>query len=594
VARSFRVRSECIQAVKLAVNRNKFNTQEDVANHSKMALSTVSRFLNGKTVSCENFKAICALLDLDFDQIRDKNEINKPSQQTKLLSRILMLDYSLHSESTFFLEVKSTLAEVKKTSVSIKEGRDWNKSNLNDIECLLFLVSFNSSSIEQEIFEAILKIKKIKKDLIENIFSVLLIHVQSLMCLPLNHKLHQEIQDIDQFEWQSSGDTGALIQKIMDINTAKERLSNIKSFLPSLSQLEISKKWQLTYIGENQLQKLGTLVADLKNVNERQIRSGYSYWGLGPAYMWERACTDRVGYHMHENISNFSGVAKSLAHFIDPEFYNFVSLGVGEGSKDKILISDFFCLKGEAYPRDNFLYIPVDMSLDMLRISAEKTQDMLPHHRCLGIQRDIESYGSMAEIAQVAKLMGNEKPILYGFLGNTIANVENPAEVLNSIAQVMEPEDLLLFEVQIITDSSLEREHSYETVRKEYLSGAFRRFVESALLQNTDLRLNLAEMNNSYRVDVSFHDWQPYGPSLLIDCFFENNTSQPLYITLINGDFIVVGIQEKIRLLRSRKLSLTTLHDFVYASGFDILEESSYLNQSEGTGFCVMMLKRAN
>lgn len=594
MARSFRVKSESIQEVKLAVNGNRFNTQEDVANHLGIALSTVSRFLNGKTVSCANFKAICALLALEYDRIRDTHEISKPSQQPKYFSRFLILDYSLHSESTFLLDIKSTLAEVKETSVSIKEGRNWDKSNLNDVECLLFLVSFDSISITQEIFEAILKIKKIKKDLIENIFSILLIHVQSLMCLPLNHKLHQEIQDIDQFEWKSSGDTSALMQKIMDINTAMERLSNIKSFLPSLSQLEISKKWQLTYIGENQLQKLGALVADLKNVNERQIRSGYSYWGLGPAYMWERACTDRVGYHMHENISNFSGVAKSLAHFIDPELYNFVSLGVGEGSKDKVLISDFFCLEGETCPRDDFLYIPVDMSLDMLRISAEKTQNMLPHHRCLGIQRDIESYGSMAEIAQVAKLIGNEKPILYGFLGNTIANVENPAEVLNSIAQIMEPEDLLLFEVQIITDSSLESEHSYESVRKEYLSGAFRRFVESALLQNTDLRLNLAEMNNSYRVDVSFHDWQPYGPSLLIDCFFENNTSQPLYITLVNGDFIVVGVQEKIRLLRSRKLSLTTLHDFVCANGFDILEESSYLNQSEGTGFCVMMLNRTS
>ena len=126
------------------------------------------------------------------------------------------------------------------------------------------------------------------------------------------------------------------------------------------------------------------------------------------------------------------------------------------------------------------------------------------------------------------------------------------------------------------------------------MSGAFRRFVESALLQNTDLRLNFAEMNNSYRVDVSFHDWQPYGPSLLIDCFFENNTNQPLYITLINGDFIVVGVQEKIRLLRSRKLSLTTLHNFVQMNGFDVLDESSYLNQSEGTGFCIMILNRSS
>jgi transcriptional regulator with XRE-family HTH domain len=588
VARSFRVKSESIQEVKLAVNGNRFNTQEDVANHLGIALSTVSRFLNGKTVSCANFKAICALLALEYNRIRDTSEIDKSTH----LSKILILNYSLHQELSFFLQLKLALTEAQKIGVFINHEQDWSGIHLNDVECLVLLVSFDSQSIAQKILETIIKIKNIQKDLVDNIFSILFVHVQSLMSLPLNHELHQELQGIDQLQWQSSADMAALIQKIMDINMMMKRLSNIKSFLPNLSQLEISKEWHLTFIAENQLKKLGALVSDLNNSSDRQIRSGYSYWGPGPAYMWERACTDRVGYHMHANISKFPEIARSLSHFIDPERYNFVSLGVGEGSKDKALISDFFCPEGASYPRDNFVYIPVDMSLDMLRISAEKTQELLPHHRCIGIQRDIETSEGMIEIAQVANLIGENQPVLYGFLGNTIANVESPEEVLKSISQIMRLDDLLIFEAQTITESALEKQSSHETVRKEYLSGAFRRFVESVLLQHTDLRLNHIEMNNYYQVDVSLHDWNPYGRILLIDCFFENNTSQSLYITLINGDTITIGTQEKIRLFRSRKFPLSTLHNFVSAGNLDILEDNYFLNQSEGTGFGVMMLKR--
>jgi transcriptional regulator with XRE-family HTH domain len=592
VARSLKVSSKYIEQVKLAMIRNGFLSQKDVADNLEIALSTVSRFLNGKSVSRENYTEICKLLALDWEQVRDLGcEVSIVLDDK--LAKIIIFDYSLTKNPKLISHISSAFSDLEREIVLINNTQLWNRNDLNEAECLLLLVSSQSPSICQNLVETIRQAKQFQTASINKTFSILLVHAHSLMSLPLNHELHQELQGIEQLEWQPSDDASVLVQKIMDINTAEKRLENLKSFVPSLSQLEISKKWQLTYIGENQLQKLGALVADLKNSEERQIRSGYSYWGLGPAYMWERACTDRVGYHMHDNISNFPKIAKPLANFIDKERYNFVSLGVGEGSKDKVLISDFFCSIGETYPRDSFLYIPVDMSLDMLRISAEKTQDLLPHHRCIGIQRDIESYGSMAEIAQVTKLIGDGQPILYGFLGNTISNVESPEGVLRSIAHVMEPEDLLLFEVQMITELVLESQRSHETVRKEYLSGAFRRFVESALLQNTDLRINSIEMNNSYRVDVSLYQWESYGTSLLIDCFFENNTSQPLYLTLINGDTISIEVQEKIRLLRSRKFPMATLRNFVEASGFTILGENQYLNQEEGTGFGVMMLQRS-
>ncbi len=595
--RSFTVSVEYIESVKKALNnqaltRNELFTQRELAVDLEIALSTVSKFFNGKPVSCENFIRICRRLNLEPDDVREKEVGNEEELESELkTTSILIRDHSLNKNLSLTDEFSETFLSQGKIAEIVKDNEIQN-IDMTHTESLVLLVSSSSTHNIEGILEEIIKFKNSYGFQIKELFSMFIVHVDSLMTAPLNHPLHKELYEFNQLVWNSSGNLHVLVENILNDVKKCKKLNNVKYFTSKLSDLETSKKWLLTYIGENQLQKLGALVVDLTNAKERQIRSGYSYWGLGPACMWERACHDGVGYHMRENIERFPEAVRALSEFIDRERYNFVSLGVGEGSKDKVIIRDVFCSNTELYPRDNFLYMPVDMSLDMLRISAEKTQELLPHHHCLGIQRDIESYGGILEISQLAKLVGNGQPILYGFLGNTIANVESPEEVLKNIASVMTEEDLLLFEVQMISDNSFDDQIPYEAIRNEYLSGAFRRFVESALLQNSDLRINSNEMNNSYRVDISKLDWGSYGSCLIIDCFFENNTGRPLYITLITGDTFTVESNEKIRLLRSRKFPSATLQNFVRANGFSILGEHKSLTHDKNTGSGVMMLER--
>ena len=71
----------------------------------------------------------------------------------------------------------------------------------------------------------------------------------------------------------------------------------------------------LTYIGEKNAAKLNILVDDLKDPNRRIIRSGFSYWGLGPSLKWNSAAKDTT-YHMRENIRDFG-------KFVDNTFSNF-------------------------------------------------------------------------------------------------------------------------------------------------------------------------------------------------------------------------------------------------------------------------------
>ncbi|MBN3879183.1 MULTISPECIES: AAA-like domain-containing protein [unclassified Nostoc] len=67
--RSLRVRQECIQKVKLAVNRNGYPSQRVLAEDVDLALATVSNFLTGKPVDHTTFEELCRKLALDWSEI---------------------------------------------------------------------------------------------------------------------------------------------------------------------------------------------------------------------------------------------------------------------------------------------------------------------------------------------------------------------------------------------------------------------------------------------------------------------------------------------------------------------------------------------
>jgi DNA-binding Xre family transcriptional regulator len=328
VARSLRVSSEHIKNVKQAMIHNGFLSQQDLARDLEIALSTVSLFFNGKSVSRENYVRICEKLKLNWGEIIDINlDLKSPN--------ILLIDYSLSEKLSFISQFKKTFLSHEKIVIALKSGEAFNTENISQAESLIFAVSNYSTPNIDCILEEIIRFKNLCFSKRKQSISLFLIHVDSLMHAPLNHPIHQQLNLFEQLEWSSNNNMDIFVKNILEKIQSEKRTNRIKSFMPNISQLDTSKKWLLTYIGENQLQKLGALVADLKNSDERQIRSGYSYWGLGPAYMWERACNDSVGYHMRENIQCFPKSVEALSQFIDRERFNFVSLGVGEGSKIK-------------------------------------------------------------------------------------------------------------------------------------------------------------------------------------------------------------------------------------------------------------------
>jgi transcriptional regulator with XRE-family HTH domain len=74
MSRSLKVRSGCINQVKLALQRNGFRSQRAFAEELGLALSTLSRFLTGKTVDYATFVEICGKLGLDWRAIVDSGD----------------------------------------------------------------------------------------------------------------------------------------------------------------------------------------------------------------------------------------------------------------------------------------------------------------------------------------------------------------------------------------------------------------------------------------------------------------------------------------------------------------------------------------
>jgi hypothetical protein len=529
-------------------------------------------------------------VDRYVEKVRSQKRIPDPPSPPKSF-KIFISDRSQNLEPNSIEQLRSALQEADQEGII---GEDWlqrSDEELNKYDCFLLLISSHSADESDIIIEELQRARRLRESRSDKKLVILLIHANSCMSLPLNHPLHQKLQGISQLEWRSPSELPTLVKEIMKCLKARNEPQDIDELdllIRNIRRLRISDNWMLTYVGENQLLNLGDLVRNLRN---HKIKSGYAYCGVGPTKMWTTACTDPC-YHMWENIERFPQHARQLANYVNKKQYNFVSLGVGEGSKDNNIIRDFFYEGDRFKPRDDFLYLPVDMSLDMLRVAIGKIQK-LPSYRRIAIQRDIETKVGMRQIAHIANVLGKDQPILYGFIGNTIANVEDPKHVLNNIVQVMKTEDLLLFEAQIIDDSALQDNQLQKTiqnVRGEYEGISFRQFALSALLQNSDLSVEPWEKDLCYLVEASLQPWE-YGQFLQIDCWFKNNTDREIYLTFSNEDNTTLNLEEKISLYCSRKFTQNTLENFVRAMNLNILGTSTHLND-KGTGFMVMMLQR--
>ena len=320
--------------------------------------------------------------------------------------------------------------------------------------------------------------------------------------------------------------------------------------------------WSLLMVGEDQSRKLADLTNDLKRPystsgDGKQILSGYSYWGIEPAIAWQHACRDPYYPVMKDGIDSFTQRWNDLQPALGGAKFHYVSLGPGTGEKDRTVLQTL----QPTYPE--MLYVPVDMSAEMLRICLQPIRD-LPfiktfRRQILPVQLDFSYDENLDEMQGLRdRLMGDE-PILWGLLGNTAANFEDDLELIERLARLLRPQDLLMLEVATTTELAGDVPERMST---EYLrSKAFCEFVTSALHQHTDLPINMDNMQISGEM---------VDDRCVVIKTIYHHRDDDTRVTLPDRTVITLKHGDTIRLYVSRKYAPAALHGELRALGLGV------------------------
>lgn len=102
MSRSLQVSSECIKQVKLALRLKGFPSQKSLAEDLGIALATVSKFFNGRSVDYGYFLEICYRLELNWMEITDLGGGSMPFKRQEKLEPDLSIVQS-NSTSDFYV-----------------------------------------------------------------------------------------------------------------------------------------------------------------------------------------------------------------------------------------------------------------------------------------------------------------------------------------------------------------------------------------------------------------------------------------------------------------------------------------------------------
>jgi uncharacterized SAM-dependent methyltransferase len=318
--------------------------------------------------------------------------------------------------------------------------------------------------------------------------------------------------------------------------------------------------WSLSFIGEDQASKLGTLTRDLTKAysdqgDGKQIASGFSYWGIGPTVAWIMACKDRLYPVMNESTKHFATLWCQARKHIPCDRYHYVSLGVGTGEKDNCILRDLLRDHRGAY------YFPVDMSQEMLRLGAREAirDTSMARSATLPIQIDFSVEENVDELRGLLDSIVSGEPILFSLLGNTLSNFAADLELFETIARLLRPQDRLLLEIASTDALSVEAQRA---AADEYdRSRMFKDFVTSSLFQNTDLPVDLDS--------VSFVGSVETERAILIKTIYRNQTGDRIVVTLPDRGKMSFAAGDTIRLSTMRKYTSTGIDSLVRDAGFE-------------------------
>ncbi len=171
-------------------------------------------------------------------------------------------------------------------------------------------------------------------------------------------------------------------------------------------------------------------------LERRYLPEKFFYWFPLSVQAWLNLCQDSRPY---KNYSRSYQLVLRNAHEIaremPPNLIEVVSLGSGQGDKDRLI------LEALAARDVHVRYRPVDSSQALLEMAVARGGQVVATAR--GLKADVENLGTFADFARP-----NGGPRLYLILGNTLS-VMDPREFLKTLRALLRREDRVLVDAEI-------------------------------------------------------------------------------------------------------------------------------------------------
>lgn len=174
----------------------------------------------------------------------------------------------------------------------------------------------------------------------------------------------------------------------------------------------------------------------MASLRRRNLPTKFQYWGREETQNWLNVCKDPEYINWPLEIRLLEANLPKIVELVNPRVKNLISLGIGNGEKDKMILNAF--LKDRP-----MRYFAIDISLYMVK-AGFKTLRKVPAEKTAYIG-DFEHLEKLAP--KIKKQTGSNN--LISILGNTLGNLDQVA-TLNLIRRSMDRNDYLLFAVQIL------------------------------------------------------------------------------------------------------------------------------------------------
>jgi uncharacterized SAM-dependent methyltransferase len=171
-------------------------------------------------------------------------------------------------------------------------------------------------------------------------------------------------------------------------------------------------------------------------LRRRNLPSKFEYWGKKEASHWLSICKDPEYVNWRQEIDLIRKSLPQIARRIGPGIGNLVGLGIGNGEKDKLILTQLT----KHHP---MRYHAIDISLDMMKTGLKALG---------GIPVEKNAYiGDFRHLEKIAPLIRKQTGSgnLYSILGNTFGNLDQKP-LLTLLGKSMDRNDYLLMAVQML------------------------------------------------------------------------------------------------------------------------------------------------